>query len=324
MKKIILVFTLLLTTLSVSGCSKKNRRVLVDCYPLQYVVSKIAGDDIDVDLISSGYNIQLAHYNGNEKLLKDSDAMFYIDDLTPYFDIYENDFKSSGMQLVDLGYRGKYYKFERYQLNDFNHIQVSDNGPYYNDSIFTNINVYQNDPMVWMDVSGMIGISDTVEKELIELYPDKKEEIKSNYQQLKKDLALLDSNYQNLKKDSVGFKLASIFPNYGNWQKYLGMQIYPISISKYGVMPNCKQLNYIEQQLIDNNVRYIVKPQMMTKDVEKVYNEVVEKCNLIPVEISNTALLSKEQKAENKDYLTIMYDNLNVLERLVWNANNSN
>ena len=48
----------------------------------------------------------------------------------------------------------------------------------------------------------------------------------------------------------------------------------------------------------------------------KDYEKVKKACNLTEISLSNISSLTKEEFDKNKDYLTIMYDNLTTLEKI--------
>lgn len=320
MRKILIIISILLTT-CLSGCVKNTNHILVDSYPLKYLVEKISGDTLDVSLTSSGEIIQLSQFQ-NRDLINNADLFFYVSGLDPYFIIYEPTMKKSKVKMVDLAYKGDYYQFQKYTINNFDNIAVLDSSPYYDNPMFDNINKYQNDPMVWMDVAGFIGIAKSVHDYLVQRYPNDKKLYDKNYLKLKKDLAKLDAEYQSFKDNNTNLKVATLMPDYGTWQRYLGLDIYPICLSKYGVVPNEEQLNYIIETLRNQDIRYIFKPEAMSLEMQEVYNKVKDTLNLEEIPMNNPVLLNQSQIDSNQDYLTIMYENLKQLERLGWHENN--
>lgn len=309
---------IMVLSFNLSACSKKTNRVLVTSYPIEYLVTRIGGDSIDVINISDGNIIQRAAINKNyKKELKDSDLLFYINGLEPYFDIYSDEMKKSKIKMIDLAYKSKQYKFQRNQIDYRSNNLYVTSGSYYTSNEFDQVNMYKTDPMVWMDVSAFIGVAENIMKYLKDTYPENKDLYEQNFEKVKADLALLDSNYQLLKKSENKLKIATMTPSFGNWQNAYGVDVYPICLSKYGVLPTDKQLAIIENELIKNNVKYIVYEPNMPNDMKKLYKKVKTDLNLKTIELSNLALLSKDQKDNNQDYLTLMYDNLKALEKVV-------
>ena len=109
--------------------------------------------------------------------------------------------------------------------------------------------------------------------------------------------------------------------SFGNWQKTYGFEVYPVILSKYGVLPNETQLAAIKQRIIDDNVKYIVYEPNMTEDMIALFDELQEELGLTRVELSNLSSLTDEELNSGKDYLSIMYENLQVLELMVEDRN---
>ena len=104
--------------------------------------------------------------------------------------------------------------------------------------------------------------------------------------------------------------------SFGNWQKTYGFQVYPMILSKYGTLPSEAQLAIIEQRIKDDNVHYIVYEENMTQDMIDLFNRVQDDLGLTRVELSNLSSLTGGEIEAGKDYLSIMYENLAVLETM--------
>jgi ABC-type Zn uptake system ZnuABC Zn-binding protein ZnuA len=102
--------------------------------------------------------------------------------------------------------------------------------------------------------------------------------------------------------------------SFGNWQKTYGFQVYPVILSKYGVLPNAKQLELIEERIRTDGVKYIVYEPNMTDDMVTLFNRIEDDLGLRRVELSNLSSLTGSESG--KDYLSIMYENLNALETM--------
>ena len=103
---------------------------------------------------------------------------------------------------------------------------------------------------------------------------------------------------------------------FGNWQKTYGFQVYPIIMSKYGVLPNDEQLKAIEERLKRDNVQYIVYEPNMTDDMKVLFRKVQSDLDLKRIDLSNLSSLTEDQEEDGKDYLSLMYENLSILQTL--------
>ena len=54
----------------------------------------------------------------------------------------------------------------------------------------------------------------------------------------------------------------------------------------------------------------------MTEDMLALFNQLSEELNLQRVDLSNLSSLSADQREDNKDYMSIMVENLNQLESM--------
>ena len=104
--------------------------------------------------------------------------------------------------------------------------------------------------------------------------------------------------------------------SFGNWQKTYGFQVYPVILSKFGALPNDEQLDLIKTRIKNDNVKYIVYEPNMTPDMIELFNNLEEELKLTRVELSNLSSLTQSQKNDGKDYISIMYENLSVLETM--------
>ena len=87
-------------------------------------------------------------------------------------------------------------------------------------------------------------------------------------------------------------------------------------MSRYGVIPNSTQLNIIKESIIQNNVRYIAYEPNLGDEYRELFNLLVEELDLTVINLSNLTSLSEADKENNKDYLSVMLENLRLLESI--------
>lgn len=298
------------------ACKPTSAEVCVTIYPIQYIVERIGRDYVKVHNLSQDGAIQTASINKNfNEMLEDSKVLFYIQDLEPYFDVYRDEIRNSHTDLVDLASKSVFYKFQRYTTRMVNGSLTAVESAYYDGDLFNQIDKYENDPMIWMDPISMISSAEIIRDYLIEQYPNFEAAFRENYKALELDLTRLDVEYQHLK-EVENIKLVTMTPSFGVWQRSYGIQVYPVCLSRYGALPSEAQLNVIKQRIIDDDVNYIVHEPNLNDEMESLYQQLKNELGLVEVELSNLSSLSKDEKKENKDYLTIMYDNLANLEEI--------
>ena len=315
--KIKLFLVSVLALFLVSGCEEKNPSIATTVYPVQYLVERIGGDDVTVSNITENTMIQRAQIKSSfQDILKDSDALFYIGGLEPYMDLYVDDIRDTGVDMVDLATKSAIYKFERYTSTTIDGITAGTEGPYYEGEEFANLDTYDADPMLWMDPVAMTSMASDIRDYLVQKYPQYKDIFDENYDALELDLARLEADFQAIPDGKMNISFVSMTPSFGNWQKSYGIKVYPITLYKYGALPTSDQLAAMKKRIKSDHVRYIAIEQNLSEDMEKLQQQLIDELALIPVNLNNLSSISSEDKKASKDYLTIMYDNLKALESI--------
>jgi hypothetical protein len=98
----------------------------------------------------------------------------------------------------------------------------------------------------------------------------------------------------------------------------LGLEVERLSgaVDRLNVLVREQQLALIEKRIQEDNVKYIVYEENMTEDMVELFNRVQDDCHLTRVELSNLSSLTGGEIDSGKDYLSIMYENLAVLETM--------
>lgn len=327
MKKIGKILNILLIILMLTGCAKVKTYTSYTIYPIGYLLNRIGGNRIKTISVQSDNLVQVAtplekseDNPSFKEILDDSLYFFHIGDLEPYLEIYDDDVNQSEANVVDLSVLNAIYKFQRYTLVQANGRETYIEAPYYDDDSFDNIDTYDTDLFLWLDPIGMLSMAKTIYQILASNYVEQSAYFKENYTALESDLIEVDARYQNLanklKSESKVIKFVSMTPSFGCWQKSYGFQVYPVCLSKYGALPNEKQLEAIKKRIIEDDVKYIVYEPNMTIEMSELFNSLADELNLTRVNLSNLSSLTPTQVNDGKDYLSIMYENLSVLENI--------
>ncbi len=319
MKKRVSVLLCLLIVLNLlSGCKVKERKICVTMYPVQYLVEKIAGDRVTVSMIADGDIVTRSHISENWKEeLSSADLFLYLGQVEPYLQIYLPEIRDmQKLEIINLASTTSLYKFQRYTYVSVGESEYVVESPYYEGSVFSSIDTYDSDPYIWMDPVAMTSIANQIKNWLNAHYPEESEYFNEQYQALETDLAMLDSQYQLLRSDYSDIKIVTMSSSFGTWQKNYGIQVYPVILSRYGVLPSEAQLNLIEERIRKDGVNYIVHESNLTQDMEELYQRVKNDLNLIEITMSNLESITATQLSEHKDYIQIMYENLAMLESI--------
>lgn len=314
----LLLITLLTTTLV--ACVPNDKKVVVTSYPVEFLVRTLAGERVQVERLYEGSVPQTAVIRSDyEKVLKDADAIFYINELQPYWEVYEKEInnEANNLEFIDLAERSVLYDFARYttiRVDDEQHVVESS---YYSPEAMANVDMYDKDPFLWMDPLAMTSMARTIKDWLVKNYPDEASIYEERYSQLEINLTHLQADYQNLRNHSGQILFATVTPSFGNWQRSFNLEVYPLSISKYGVLPNETLLNDIRDRLSSDTVGYIALESGLSPEQLQLYNQIKVEFDLQEIKLKNLFTLTEEDVELNADYFTIMYENLETLESMV-------
>ena len=319
MKRGFKIFVSLMLMFSLTACANKQLNVIVTNYPVQFLVNRIAGDRVNVSNISDGTIPQRATIKENyQEILKDAELFFYISELQPYFDLYSDDIKEAKIEFYDLSELSSLYPFKRYTTVYSGGNSALIEEPYYESEAFKHVDTYEFDPILWMDPVAMTSMARTIKDKLSEKLPDDAALFNENFENLEVELTKLQGDFQKLRDADMGVSFVSMTPSFGNWQKSFNIGVYPVTISKYGVLPNEAMLNEVRERVMRDNVRYIVYEEGMTDDYVKLHNQLKTELDLEVITLSNLFTLTEADKTHKYDYIAKMYQNLETLEAIIY------
>ena len=305
-------------TLMLTGCVPKNKNVVVTSYPLEYLVTTLAGDRVNVERLDVGSTPQTAQIRDDYKeVLEKADTMFYINEIQPYWEIYRDDIISNNkIEVIDMAERSSLYNFARFTtVTAANSTHVVES-PYYDTPNFERVDVYDKDPFIWMDPLAMTSMARTIKDWLVATYPDDAAKFEDRFSKLEIELTSLQADFQQIKTPAVPIKIVTMTPTFGNWQKSFGVEVYPVTISKFGALPTEAMLNDIRTSIQTNNVKHIAFEEGMTEEQTALYNQLKTELSLTEIQLSNVYSLSEKDVAEQYDYIRIMYQNLETLKSI--------
>lgn len=317
-KKLLIV---LLTITILTGCTTVKHYISYTVYPVGYLLNRIGGNRISTISIQDNAIVENSKPVENiREILDDSSYFFHIADLEPYIEMYADEINNSDIKSIDLSLLNAIYKFQRYTRVSSSTAETYIESPYYEGECFDDIDTYDYDLFLWLDPSGMLSMAKDVYDTLSSNYVEQSAYFKDNYNQLYSELTTLEASYQNLsnklKKENKVIKFVCMTPSFGSWQKSYGFNIYPVCLSKYGTTPTDEQLAIIKQRIIDDNVKYIAYEPNMSESMTNLFIELEQELGLKRVNLSNISSLTLSQQEEGKDYFSLMYENLSVLENI--------
>ena len=327
MKKLfrkIILFILPMFMILLSGCQIQKTQVAYTNYPIGYLINRIGGDYVHaVSIQNDESTMQIATLKEDYvSILENSEVLFHVGDIEPYSIVFDKYVKEGVVKDADLSGLNAIYLSQRYiPVYEDNHIVSYLERPYYTQDTFTNIDMPYFDLNLWIHPITMLSMADSIYSKLVEMYPDLASTFKQNFDNLKLDLVRLDAQFQKLssqmQEENMEIKFVSTTNSFGSWQKAYGVQVYPLVLSQYGVLPSESQLEYIKQRILADNVKYYAYESNMSDAMNEMALTLMDELGLIRVDLNNLSSLTSAQSEGNKDYLTLMYENLAALETML-------
>ncbi|MCR5096008.1 MAG: zinc ABC transporter substrate-binding protein [Erysipelotrichaceae bacterium] len=324
------ILVIVLTVFMLSACSNVKHYTSYTIYPIGYLLSRIGGNRIETVSIQNKALVQIANLSENyQEIIEDSSVLFHIGGLEPYMDLYDDQIKEMGIDLSagDLSILNCLYEYKRYTPVVVDGKVTYVEGPYYDEKVFAEMDVYDLDPFIWLSPSGMYCMAKDVYDYLSNNYVEQSAYFKENYQQVADDLIALDAAYQTLAsrlvKENKSIKFVSMTGSFGCWQKDFGFQVYPVCLSKYGALPNNEQLEVIKNRIRSDEVKFIAYEPNMPEKMQELCTQLEEELGLKRITLRNISSLTNSEIESGKDYLSLMYENLSVLESIASSAQES-
>lgn len=315
------ILSLVLSVFLFTGCALERTTIAYTVYPIGFLLDRLTGGAVSSYSVQTSEIVQRAQMREDyASILSTAAVFFHIGQLEPYYSMYAGDISAAVPQVIDLSTLNAVYDFRRYTEVETDGGTTYVESPYYRGDEFSLVDTDSKDLYLWMDPIAMLSMAKDIRQWLITTYPDDAPIIENNFESLENDLINLDAQYQALSTANVvnrrSIKFVTMTASFGNWQKTYGFQVYPVILSKYGALPSEAQLEIIEQRIKEDDVHYIVYEENMTADMIALFNRVEEDLGLTRVELSNLSSLSENDVTSGKDYLSIMYENLAVLETM--------
>jgi zinc transport system substrate-binding protein len=315
MKSLVKIIFSIVMVSSLTACQLSEPTIGVTVYPIEYLVHRIGGERVETLMLSEGITITRTNKHPEfDERLRQANVIFYFGQLEPYMPLVQSDIQNSRAQVINLTNQAGVYLFQRYELTFINNTTVVLESPYYVGQAFNLVDMYDTDPVLWLDPITMISMAVTIRDWLTQNFPEERNTFSRNFEQLEFELARLDASYQELRTRNLAF--VSVTPSFGNWQKAYGIRVYPLILSRFGVLPSPSQLQVIKDRIRLDGVQYIAYEPNLTEDMQALYDEVVAELGLKVINLHNLSFLTPKDIEENKNYLTIMYENLSALEAM--------
>lgn len=321
MKKLFIITISIFLTFSLLGCEQDSddaqNVVYTTTYPLFYLLEEIGEDVIDVKYVPGSQVHGESHDWSQKEIIdmQDSDYLFYVG---AGFDTYittnvDSVFKDQNVELIKMEDHIDIIDIEL--AHDHHHDEEDEHDEDSDDEPYSEI---IPDPHFWLDASRMREAADLVLDKLIVMYPDEDTVLENNHIAIDKLLEKLDQDYENTLSNATkpvvtNVKLFSYFEN------AYGVDLHPLTLNAHAhedeTVPT--NLETFVEFVIENNLSYVLFEENATSpagdtlisEVNKTDHE-VEKLYLHPI-----GNITTEELNHNENYITLMYDNLESLEK---------
>lgn len=300
-----IIILLLLSLGFIAGCgsadsgndSPSKTKIYTTIYPLQFLVEEIAGDTVDAITVYPP-GVDEHSYEPTSKELTDiaeGEAFFYIGaGLEAFASTAAGALENQDVKLIEIGKSEELFLSSEHDHDDHGH----DHGDI--------------DPHIWLDPLRMIDIATIIKDELVAMHPEEKANYEENIIQLEAELKELDNEFQQLISSKANKNILVTHAAFGYWEERYGIE----QISIHGLStenePSQKELIAIIETANEYDINHIIFEQNVTTRISDVIKEEIDAEVLT---IHNLSVRTDEDIQEERNYFSIMRDNLEVLDQ---------
>lgn len=280
--------------------SESEIKIFTTIYPLQFIVEEIAGDTMVAETVYPP-GVDEHTYEPTSKDITDiadGEAFIYIGaGLEAFASTAAGALENQDVELIEIGKHEELFISSGETDDHEDESHQHDHGDL--------------DPHIWLDPLRMIDIAEIVTDELIEINPDGKVLYEENLAALKDEFTKLDSEFQQVISSKTNKKVLVTHAAFGYWEERYGLE----QIAIHGIStenePSQKSLIEIIETANEYGIKHVIYEQNVTTRVSEIIQDEIGAESLI---IHNLSVLTEEDIAEERDYFSIMRDNLEVLD----------
>lgn len=167
------------------------------------------------------------------------------------------------------------------------------------------------DPHIWLDPQRALLIAENIYDILAEYKPAEKETFAANLQSLKEELLQLDEQMTQLVQKADKKMILVSHAAFGYWEERYGIEQLSIAGLTTSNEPSQKQLQQLIELAKENNIQYVLFEQNITPKIAEVVKQELQAESL---RLHNLAVLTEEDIEQQEDYVSLMKENMNVLQ----------
>ena len=308
MKKKSLIFSfVLIFTLIFAGCSKQNNTankkdgklsVYTTIFPLADFAKKIGGDYVDVTTIYPPGADSHTYEPTQKQTVQVAKADLFVYNgagLEPFAEKMEKTLKNENVKVVNAS-KGIELRSSTEEEHEEGHKEEHQ---------------HDKDPHVWLDPTLAMKQAETIKNALVELQPEHKEVFEKNFAALQTKFTNLDSQFKDVVDHAKTKEILVSHAAYGYWEQRYGLKQIPIAGISASDEPSQKDLASIATTAKEHGLKYILFETFSTPKVAEV---IQQETGTKILRLNHLATISEDDAKKNKDYFTLMEENINTLK----------
>lgn len=319
MKKMIPLFLLACTAIILAACGNdtKNKAsddqisVYTTVYPLQYFSEQIGGEHVAVNSIyPPGTNEHTFDPTQKDMMnLADSDLFFYIGlGLEGFVDNAKKTLKNEDVTLVETT---KNIDEEKFHVSTATKEEEGHDHDHEDEDGHHHGNI---DPHVWLSPVISQDLARSIKDALVQKDPTHKEDYEANYKKLVTKLQNLDASYKEMADQAPQKEFYVSHASFGYIAGTYGLKQVSVAGLNSQDEPTQKQLASIVSQAKKDKIQYILFEQNVSSKLATVIQNDIGAQQMT---VNNLSVLTKEDIAKERDYFSIMEDNLKTFETVL-------
>lgn len=312
MKVIQAIFILTILSAIAIGCTPNNKEtdndadltIYTTVYPIQYAVERIGGDSVAVTSVYPP-GVDAHTYEPASKditAIAKSDAFIYLGaGMEGFAETAAATLAEQDVELIEIGQHEELFHQEN-ESHEHHEDEHNHEGHSHGD----------HDPHIWIDPHRMLEMSSIIKNELIRLNPEAEEIYNKRFSTLKEDLLDLDEQFTDILESKQNKRILVSHAGYGYWEERYGIEQIPINGLSSSSEPSQKDLVKIIEQAKEHDLNYIIFEQNSSNRVSEIIQDQIDAESLT---IHNLSVLTDEDIEQGNDYMSLMKENLNVLDK---------
>lgn len=318
MKKFLFILITIVLMGSVSACTTNPQQhdVYVTVYPLKYVVEEIfEGTEYTVGIVPGVTSHESSVDWSPKEIIAMTEAtyLFYVGaNYDQYIDLQINSiFVNKDVALVKIADESSYIQFIPGLVHDHDHDDDHTTTEEDHDEHLLGV-----DPHFWISPMKVQQAAVLIYDKLILEFDDPEQVMEDNYNQLIEELQTLSDDFAEVIENATKLMLTST-NIYGYLRHDYGLDYLPISPGYHEETEQFtnQQKEEIIMHVLEDDIHYVVYEKYTSSPLSNaVFDEMVA-LDLEPEKLEFHILqaLSNDEIAQGNNYVTVMYDNLELL-----------